>query len=341
MGRVRREGQAQDQGDWRPFLKLVQLLLSLFKGREGVIAEATSGGGFAPRWDSPAIRHAWEHLAQAQGYGFYLVRNDATVWVSCLDIDNHGEKNPKWIGQAERVCDRLLDLGIEPLLEVSQSGSGVHVWMFFNELCPAWIAKGWWMSLVEDVGLKGHFDIFPRQVKVEKLGNLLRWPLWNRSFFTDPTDMGLLIDPVEALSHVQKVTAEELLEIAQTRGMPAIRRSMHVERKTLSPPSITTPVAQAGGEMAPELQVLLRRERYNMLGMRWAGDVTGMRDQSPSGLVFTIAMQLVRHGFSDDDIIGALTYWSRVNGYSKGIERLGYLSRTVKRARQYCESPRD
>ena len=99
------------------------------------------------------------------------------------DLDNHD-------GTADPKSDLLKILEVARFLEIplevfnSNSGSGFHVYLFFNEPVPAWKARGLLLTIIDRAGVKhtgqgGSYDaVFPKQDRLEpgEVGNLIALP---------------------------------------------------------------------------------------------------------------------------------------------------------------------
>lgn len=72
-----------------------------------------------------------EHFRGKNSYGIYPLLEDNTCYFVVLDFDNKNyefEETKKAIQTLIKVC---LKHNITPLLELSQSGNGIHFWIFF------------------------------------------------------------------------------------------------------------------------------------------------------------------------------------------------------------------
>lgn len=114
-------------------------------------------------------------------YGIYPIFNGNQVYFLALDFD---KKN--WRDEASIVVETAESLGLHPLLELSQSGNGCHIWFFFQEAVTAKearrLGKGILrLALANDPGLDlDSFDrMFPNQEETSDggFGNLIALPL--------------------------------------------------------------------------------------------------------------------------------------------------------------------
>jgi replicative DNA helicase len=306
-------------------LELARRLLSAFRGREEYVAKGQPGGAFAPhKLERPPLPAAWLaewHLAGATCLGFYLLTPENCCWCSCADFDNKpANPDPEWRAKAEKVYDWLQKAGLFPLLEISQSGEAAHVWLLFEEACPAWLIRQFWQHVSGKVGFPFR-EVYPKQDELsgKGLGNLVRFPLWNLSRFVDPeADDWATLDPLELLQAPHKTSGPELRELAGRLGW----RFQEPARPASPPPAGGGARGhRAAGEGLPvsvkELLQDARPESY--LARRWAGDRTDMKDQTTSALVLSIACELVRRYIPTEEVEAALRHWCREHGYDKGL----------------------
>lgn len=192
-------------------MTLPDLLLSTFTGRQEVFARQVDERRFAPEHRGITPADIEEHLSGREGKGFYLLREDSTVTCCTVDIDSHPNAlNDQAIIQAQQLCRAYDECGVPHLLEISQSGTGAHVWAFFEAPIPAADARKFMRGVLAYAGLTAK-EIYPRQDEVQPdkpLGNLMRYPLWNQSRFVSPESLQTL-DPETALKSLERVSQED------------------------------------------------------------------------------------------------------------------------------------
>ena len=129
--------------------------------------------------------------------GSYTPNEDnATRWF-CIDVDGPGHKN--CVADAPTAASKILDqcakYELPAHLERSKSGTGWHIWVFFEEQIPAEDARKVALALIPgDIPLaRGGFanpkknegiEVFPKQEKLSAkkgkgVGNMLWLPWWN------------------------------------------------------------------------------------------------------------------------------------------------------------------
>lgn len=297
-------------------------ILELFRGRHDYIAVA-KGNAFEPSRFSPAWDLIDRHLHGEQSYGFYLLTADSKAWCTCVDFDNKPDNpNPNYREQATALYMALRSFSLHPLMEVSQSGSGFHVWLFFAQAVEAYITRAWWRG-VERRMQTTFREVYPRQDRLagKGLGNLVRYPLWNKSHFVDPENEFSRIDPEEALSSVVRLNPEDLPMLAFQLGMGELR----------SEPVQSVVVGAASEAMLPLRVQRLLENKSTLLTRRWNGETHGMKDNSNSAIAMCLCVEMVRLYVPTPEIASALKYWCQLRGAAKG-EREDWINLTVTKA---------
>ena len=187
----------------------IQLFRSLVKGREDVYSvrwDSKNGrSGYAPacdnEWlsgvcDKPRIKCAdcnnrkllsinnqaiYHHLSGKKIIGTYALLSDETCWFLAADFDGD-----HWQEDATAFVRTAKHNGIHASLEISRSGDGAHVWIFFTQPVLAAIARRLGSALItltcdneRLLHLKSYDRLFPNQDTMPKggFGNLIALPL--------------------------------------------------------------------------------------------------------------------------------------------------------------------
>ena len=302
-----------------------QLLVEHFQGRADHVAVAPDGSKFHPQKIDTPIKAAWldkEHFTGKRCYGFYLMDTESRVMCSCVDFDNKdATPDPQWRDKTEAVYYQLASCDVMSAVEVSSSGKAAHVWVFFDELIDAWAVRAWWRVISEKCGVP-FVEVYPRQDKQtgKGLGNLVRFPLWNKSRFVDVEAEWGEITVEAALRGVSRLTLTDLK--MQAWSLAGVKLASEV-------PLTATVVGNIKG--VPVRVARLLDRKYSLLAKRWAGDRDGMNDDSKSALVMSIGCELVRALVPTPEIETAIRAWCEQNDYEKGL-RDNWVGNTVLKA---------
>ena len=126
----------------------------------------------------------YAHLAADVFLGLYPLLSDNTCWFLVADFDG-----PAAMLDALAYCKAARANAVPAALEISQSGRGAHVWVFFTGAIPAAVARAVGAVLVhEAMVLRGSMDLrsydrlFPNQDVLPEggFGNLIAAPLQRR-----------------------------------------------------------------------------------------------------------------------------------------------------------------
>ena len=201
----------------------IALFRRLFRGREDVYPQrwesAKGTSGYSPacgnKWESGTCdmrrikcadcRHRlllpvtdrviYGHLAGKQTIGVYPLLTDDSCHFLAADFDE-----ADWREDAQAFMQSCRELGIAAALEISRSGNGAHVWIFFAEPVPAREARQLGAALIShtcdrtrQLSLVSYDRLFPNQDTMPKggFGNLIALPLQKqprgsgRSVFVD------------------------------------------------------------------------------------------------------------------------------------------------------------
>ena len=201
----------------------IALFRRLFRGREDVYPQrwesAKGTSGYSPacanEW-KPGVCHKprvkcgdcnqrrllpvtdqviYDHLAGKQTIGVYPLLGDNNCHFLAVDFDG-----ADWREDAGAYMQSCRELGIPAALEISRSGNGAHVWVFFAEPVPAREARQLGSALIShtcnrtrQLSLASYDRLFPNQDTLPKggFGNLIALPLQKqpresgRSVFVD------------------------------------------------------------------------------------------------------------------------------------------------------------
>ncbi len=140
-------------------------------------------------------RVIYNHLAGKHTIGVYPLLSNDSCYFLAVDFDEAG-----WREDAGAFMQSCQELEIPAALEISRSGNGAHVWIFFADSVPALLARQLGAALISytcdrtrQLSLSSHDRFFPNQDTMPKggFGNLIALPLQKqprekgRSLFVD------------------------------------------------------------------------------------------------------------------------------------------------------------
>ncbi len=229
---------------------------SLFKGREDVFAihwEREGKSGYMPACDldwNKFVEHKAKggtfkdfpekqytpltndriinHLNGKEIIGFYPLLQNNTSWFIAADFDQSVSKKKSWIDDCRSFIAQCERYYLPVYLERSRSGTGGHVWMFFEEPYPAYKSRRIFLHLLHSSGIISEFDkdsnfdrLFPNQDchSGKGLGNLIALPLQKKALendnacFINPESLEKFPHQFQFLMQVQKISSSRLDEL--------------------------------------------------------------------------------------------------------------------------------
>jgi len=211
----------------------IQIFKSLFIVREDVYAKhwiSKDGvkSGYAPVTrtfrgsDYIAITDnvIQRHLEGKIRLGSYAIVSQVMTTFLAIDLDK-----ASFIEDARAIVKVANNLELSPLVEVSKSGNGIHIWFFFTtqvravdvrRLGDLLITKA--MDIAIGIDMSSYDRLFPTQdfVPPDALGNLIALPLHyasrqeNKTVFIDIDTMQVFPDQWKLLRSVDKITPSKL-----------------------------------------------------------------------------------------------------------------------------------
>jgi len=189
----------------------IALFRRLFRGREEVYPQrwesAKGKAGYSPacgnEW-KPGVCHKprvkcgdcsqrqllpvtdqliYDHLTGKQTIGVFPLLTDDSCYFLAADFDE-----ADWREDAEAFMQSCRDFEIPAALEISRSGNGAHIWVFFSEPVPAREARHLGAALIShtcdrtrQLSLASYDRLFPNQDIMPKggFGNLIALPFRN------------------------------------------------------------------------------------------------------------------------------------------------------------------
>lgn len=159
------------------------------------------------------------------GAGIYPMLADDTCYLLVMDFDdNHAEKEAGAVSHAASIYQ------IPHLIERSQSGTGIHIWFFFEKAIKAATARQMGTYLLSVAMAKSEyiqFSTFDRMIPMQdtlpnnSFGNLIALPLrWTKvkegkTVFLNKK-FNIVEDQWAHLAQIKKISTEELLKNIST-----------------------------------------------------------------------------------------------------------------------------
>ncbi len=259
------------------------------------------------------------HVAGEAGLGVYPIFNRNKTNFLCIDIDNHEGKNPDWQEQAERVATLLTELEVAHDVEISSSGIGCHIWIWFRNPALAVKARLFakFLSVKTGVPLP---EYYPRQDELEQgqVGNLICFPYWNKSHFVDAEDWE------ETIPSLTLVDSEDLDYAAASVGY------------TLSPDPIDDDEDDER-DYCRYVHRYIKQYPNSVLAKRANCDTEGLQDQSKSAAAMSFTNEMVRLHTQPQAVKDNLIVWCDNHDYAKG-ERKDWIERTIQKAYKYQQT---
>jgi len=219
------------------------------------------------------------HLIGNTHIGLYpMLPGDRTCWLAA-DFDG-----PAAMLDALAYLKAARALGAPAAVEVSRSGVGAHVWIFFTDAVPAAAARQVGTGLVrEAIAIRGRMDLhcydrlFPSQDLLlgRGPGNLIAAPLHGKSrrlgttLFLDLSTLEPYEDQWEYLSTLERLTPRQVTKLAGQLREPAVGSRVKQARPAKSTRTQPRPaplvhltldggVTIAGSELSPSLYATLK-----------------------------------------------------------------------------------
>jgi hypothetical protein len=261
----------------------VRFFFELFRSRADV---------YALRWENrrdgrsgwmPAIKGYWRrgmnradapylpltpevidaHLRGEAHIGLYPLSDDDTCWWIAADFDKEAA-----MLDALAYMKAARSYGIPAALEVSQSGRGAHVWIFFAHAISASVARSVATSLLGEafrlrgsMHLSSYDRLFPSQdVHTGRgVGNLIAAPMNGKrrqhgtTVFLDPATLEPYEDQWAYLSSIARLSTKDVIALARQLPDPQIGHNVRRLQLPTSSRIIPRPAAIIRAEFTSRL----------------------------------------------------------------------------------------
>ncbi|MBE0418053.1 MAG: DEAD/DEAH box helicase family protein, partial [Coriobacteriia bacterium] len=304
-----------------PSSEKIALFRSLFRGRDDVYARRwesrkTGKSGYAPvcanEWrerlcdkrrvkcaDCPhrelvALddRAVEDHLIGRSVLGVYPMLDDETCHFLAIDFDEAA-----WREEASTVRETCDELGVPAYVEVSRSGAGAHLWIFFSDPVAASRARHLGSALLTSaarrrrvISLASYDRLFPSQDTLPRggFGNLIALPLQHearslgRTVFVD-SDFLPYPDQWALLGSVRRLGSAEvenlLARVAGEGSVLGVRTYPVEDRGGETPWVVAPPPPTVRPELVGKVPPGVRAVRSNLLYVEKAGLPDSFVDQ--------------------------------------------------------------
>lgn len=164
----------------------------------------------------------YRHLAGQQIVGLYPLMHDNTCYFLAADFDKC-----QWQDEVKAMSKACQNFGIPHAIEISRSGNGAHLWIFFNEKVPAKEARLLGFGLLDkamefypNLSFDSYDRLFPNQDILPEcgFGNLIALPLQKEarlsgnSSFVD-NELNVIQDQWQHLANMKSVSCSTLTKL--------------------------------------------------------------------------------------------------------------------------------
>ena len=161
----------------------------------------------------------YRHLAGHQIVGIYPLLHDNTCYFLATDFDKDG-----WQDEVKAMSRACTEYGVPHTIEISRSGNGGHLWIFFSEHVPAKEARLLGFGLLDksmeiypNLSFDSYDRLFPNQDILPEggFGNLIALPLQREarlsgnSSFVD-SELQVIEDQWQHLAQAKTISVQDL-----------------------------------------------------------------------------------------------------------------------------------
>ena len=218
----------------------VMLLPVRMSGYRASVRNPGSSAGECPhkKYKPLDFNAVYDHLSGKHVVGLYPLLPNSSCYLLAVDFDKED-----WRADVRALAQACRGEGIPYLVEVSRSGAGAHLWVFFSDAVPAWSARAVGFKLLDQamerhpgLSFESYDRLFPNQDTMPDggFGNLIALPLQHQArsrgctVFVDDelnpySDQWAQLSRQKTLSHVQlgeMVGNEPGTEVREEMAMP-------------------------------------------------------------------------------------------------------------------------
>jgi len=161
----------------------------------------------------------YRHLAGQQVVGLYPLRHDNTCYLLAADFDKGS-----WQDEVKAMSRACTKYGVPHVVEISRSGNGAHLWIFFDDKVSANEARLLGFGLLDkamevypSLSFDSYDRLFPNQDILPEggFGNLIALPLQREarqagnSSFVD-AELNVIEDQWQYLAQIKRLSRKEL-----------------------------------------------------------------------------------------------------------------------------------
>ncbi len=164
----------------------------------------------------------YRHLAGRQVVGLYPLLHDNTCYLLAADFDKGS-----WQDEVKAMSIACAEYGVPHVVEISRSGNGAHLWIFFDEKISANEARLLGFRLLDkameiypNLSFDSYDRLFPNQDILPEggFGNLIALPLQckarlaGNSSFVD-TELKVIDDQWQHLAQIERLSKHRLTKL--------------------------------------------------------------------------------------------------------------------------------
>jgi superfamily II DNA or RNA helicase len=164
----------------------------------------------------------YRHLAGQQVVGLYPLLHDNTCYFLAADFDKGG-----WRDEVKAMSRACIEHSVSHAIEISRSGNGAHLWIFFSDKVPAREARLLGLGLLDNameiypsLSFDSYDRLFPNQDILPEggFGNLIALPLQREarlsgnSSFVD-SELRLIKDQWHHLAQIKTLSVKDLNQL--------------------------------------------------------------------------------------------------------------------------------